>query len=73
LSVEYCRTLPSNRECGLSEKNAHKGYAFLRFDLFMMAAQKPLKTAIGVISLAYNQTVISLNTAEGEFLRQCHL
>jgi hypothetical protein len=35
----------------------------------LMASQKRLKTANGLISLAYNQTVISLNTAEGGFLR----
>jgi hypothetical protein len=34
-----------------------------------MASQKPLKTAIGQLSLAYNQAVIQLNTAEVGFLR----
>jgi hypothetical protein len=30
-----------------------------------MASQKPLKMAIGQISLAYNQAAVPLNTAEG--------
>jgi hypothetical protein len=34
-----------------------------------MASQKPLKTAIGLISLAYNQAVLPLNVAKGRFLR----
>jgi hypothetical protein len=33
----------------------------------MMASQKPLKTAVGLISLDYNQAVIPLNVAEGGF------
>jgi hypothetical protein len=33
----------------------------------MIASQKPLKMAIGQISLAYNQAVTPLNTAEGGF------
>jgi hypothetical protein len=33
----------------------------------MMALQKPLKTAIGLLSLAYNQAVTPLSTAEGVF------
>jgi hypothetical protein len=38
----------------------------------MMALQKPLKTAIGLLTLAYNQAVTSLNTAEGGLLRPRH-
>jgi hypothetical protein len=37
-----------------------------------MALQKPLKTPIGLLSLAYNQAVIPINTPEGAFLRQRH-
>jgi hypothetical protein len=38
----------------------------------MIALQKPIKKAIGLKSLAYNQAVIPLNVAEGGFLRQRH-
>jgi hypothetical protein len=38
----------------------------------MIASQKPLKMAIGQISLAYNQAVIPLNVVEGRFLRLRH-
>jgi hypothetical protein len=38
------------------------------FFLYVMALQKPLKTAIGFISLDYNQAVIALKVAEGGFL-----
>jgi hypothetical protein len=31
----------------------------------MMVSQKPLKNAIGLISLAYNQSVIQLNVPKG--------
>jgi hypothetical protein len=34
-----------------------------------MALQKPLKTAIELLSFAYNQAVISLNIVDGRFLR----
>jgi hypothetical protein len=34
-----------------------------------MASQKPLKMAIALLSLAYNQAFILLDTAEGGFLR----
>jgi hypothetical protein len=37
-----------------------------------MASQKPLKTAIGQLSLAYNQAVMLLDTDDGGFLRPSH-
>jgi hypothetical protein len=38
----------------------------------MMASQKPLKMAIALLSLAYNQAFILLDIAEGGFLRLRH-
>jgi hypothetical protein len=40
--------------------------------LSLMSLQKHLKTEIGLLSQAFNQTVIPLNTAEDGFLRPRH-